>query len=87
MSKEQAYQKLKIVRGQLDGVMKMIEDDRYCIDISTQLLSLVAQIKKANADILSGHMKHCVREAYLISDEDGDNKVDEMMAVLDKYLK
>lgn len=52
---------LKTARGQIDGIMKMIEDDRYCIDISTQLMATQALLNKANKEILAEHMRHCVQ--------------------------
>ena len=54
---------LKTARGQIDGILKMVEEDRYCIDISTQLMACEAILKKANKEILGAHMKHCVHDA------------------------
>ncbi len=45
--KQKAAQKLKTVRGQIDGIIKMIEEDRYCVDISTQILSAIGLLKKS----------------------------------------
>jgi DNA-binding FrmR family transcriptional regulator len=47
---------LKTARGQLDGIVGMIEDDRYCVDISNQLLATIAILRKANAGILRAHL-------------------------------
>ena len=86
--KQKALKKLKIVRGQMDGVIRMLEDDRYCVDISTQLLAIIGQIKKANIDILNDHLKHCVTEALVSDDkEEGEEKINEIINVIDKYIK
>ena len=85
--KEKALRKMKIVRGQMDGVIRMIEEDRYCIDISTQLLALIGQIKKANMDILNDHLKTCVATAIESDGEDKEEKLNEISYILDKYLK
>ena len=61
--KQQALQALKTARGQIDGIIKMIEDGRYCIDISNQILASSAMLKRANLLILKQHMNHCVLEA------------------------
>ena len=61
--KKQAMQALKTVRGQIDGIIHMIEDGRYCIDISNQIFAASAILKRANLLILKQHMNHCVREA------------------------
>lgn len=55
--------KLKIARGQIDGILQMIEDDRYCVDISNQLLATQALLKRANQQIVQAHIQNCVREA------------------------
>ena len=83
--KKQVTRLLKTARGQIDGILKMIEDDRYCIDISTQLMATQAILKRANKEIIGAHMKHCVHDA--IESQDADQKINEMMTVLDKLLK
>ena len=80
--KEKTLRKLKIARGQLDGIMKMIEDDRYCVDISTQLMSTLSLLKNVNREILQAHIRSCVREA-LESDRENP-KLEEALAVLEK---
>ena len=61
--KDTTLRKLKIARGQLDGIMRMIEEDRYCVDISTQLMSTLSLLKNVNREILQAHIRSCVREA------------------------
>ena len=76
---------LKTARGQLDGILKMVEDDRYCMDISTQLLATEAMLNKVNKEILTAHLKHCVSHAE--TQEERDQKVDELVSMLSKLLK
>ena len=54
---------LKTARGQMDGIIKMVEENRYCIDISQQLMATEAILNRANKEILAAHLKHCVQEA------------------------
>ena len=54
---------LKTARGQMDGIIKMVEEDRYCIDISTQVMATEAMLNRANKEILTAHLKHCVNTA------------------------
>lgn len=61
--KARATKLLKTARGQLDGILKMVEDDRYCIDISQQLMATEAILNKVNKEILTAHLKHCVSNA------------------------
>lgn len=76
---------LKTARGQLDGILKMVEENRYCIDISQQLMATEAMLKRVNKEILTAHLKHCVSEAK--SDVERAQKVEEFSATLDKILK
>ncbi|WP_027631777.1 metal-sensing transcriptional repressor [Clostridium hydrogeniformans] len=82
--RKKALQALKTARGQIDGIVKMLEDDRYCIDVSNQIIAAGAQLKRANMIILENHMNHCVKEAFL--HESGEEKVKELMQVLDKLI-
>ncbi|MBS4026207.1 MAG: metal-sensing transcriptional repressor [Clostridia bacterium] len=85
--KEVALNKLKTVRGQVDGIIKMIEDDRYCVDISTQILSIIGLLKKANIDVLNGHIRTCVSDAILQGEDQGEAKIEEIINIIDKYIK
>lgn len=76
---------LKTARGQLDGILKMVEDDRYCIDISQQLMATEAILNKANKEILTAHLKCCVNQAS--TQEEKEEKIDELVAMLGKILK
>lgn len=85
--KDNAALKLKTVRGQIDGILRMIENDRYCVDISTQVLSAIALLKKANIDVLNSHIRTCVKDAILEGEEEGDEKIEEIINIIDKYIK
>lgn len=67
--KDKVTQLLKTARGQLDGLLKMIEDDRYCIDISNQLLATQAILRNVNKEILHAHLNGCVEEAFEKDDQ------------------
>lgn len=82
--KDKVSRLLKTARGQLDGILKMIEEDRYCIDISHQLMATEAILKKANKEILTEHLKCCVRNAQ--TEEEKDEKIEELVAMLGKIL-
>ena len=83
--KKQVTRLLKTARGQIDGILKMIEEDRYCIDISNQIMACEAILKRANKEVLGAHMKHCVHDA--INSDDQDKKIEEMIKILDTLLK
>lgn len=85
--KDTALKKLKTVRGQVDGIIRMIEDDRYCVDISVQLLSTIGLLKKANIDVLNAHIRTCVADAILEGEDQGEEKINEIITIIDKYIK
>jgi len=87
VEKVQVMNLLKTVKGQIEGIIKMLEDDRYCVDISKQILSVQGLLKKANLKIIDQHIKHCVRAAFSEGEAAGNQKVDEIIYLLDKYLK
>ena len=76
---------LKTARGQIDGILKMVEEDRYCLDVSNQLMATQSILKKANRMVLRAHMDCCVREA--ISSEDTEAKLAELATLLDKLAE
>lgn len=76
---------LKTARGQLDGILKMVEENRYCIDISQQVMATEAILNRVNREILSAHLKHCVNEAE--TPQEREEKVDEFISTLGKILK
>lgn len=79
---------LKTARGQLDGIMKMVEEDRYCVDISNQLSATQAILSKANREILHAHLQGCVREAFEEGDDqDKSRKINEIIAIIDRLDK
>lgn len=84
-NKDQVLNLLKTSRGQLDGITKMVEDGRYCVDISKQILAVQALLKKANLAIIDNHIKSCVKQAFC--EGHGEEKVDEIISLLDKYVK
>lgn len=73
---------LKTAKGQIEGIIKMIEEDRYCIDVSNQLLATQAILKKVNQEILSEHLYHCVISA--IGEEDVIDKMNELDMIIKK---
>ena len=75
---------LKTARGQVDGILKMVEEDRYCMDISHQLMATEAILNKANKEILTAHLKSCVTNAK--TDEEREEKVDELVTMLGKIM-
>ncbi|MGB4187438.1 MAG: metal-sensing transcriptional repressor [Limnochordia bacterium] len=87
MRSDQQYviKMLKTARGQIDGLIKMVEDDRSCIDIAHQIMAVQAVLRKVSKEVLHGHLNHCVKEAFTAGA--AQEKIDEVMAVIDQLLK
>ena len=82
--KKKVTRLLKTARGQIDGIIKMVEDDRYCVDISHQLMAAQSMLKKINKEVLTAHLKACVKNAE--SEEERDRKIEELINTFDKLM-
>ena len=76
---------LNTVKGQIEGIINMINDDKYCIEISNQILASIAILKKANIEILEAHLNHCVVNAETF--EERKEKMEEVSDILKKVAK
>ena len=76
---------LKTARGQIDGLIKMVDDDRYCMEISHQLLAVQAILRKADREVVKAHLQSCVREAFAEGKE--EEKIDEIINLVEKLTK
>lgn len=84
--KKKISKRLKIISGQIDGILKMIEEDRYCLDISNQLMAVSSALKSVNVEILKAHLEFCVADS-LSSNENSNKKIEEMINVIQKLGK
>jgi len=84
-TKDQLQTRLRRVEGQVRGIEKMVEDDRYCIDILTQISAIQAALDKVALGLLDGHVRHCVAEAA----EDGrsEEMSTELMAAVGRLMR
>jgi CsoR family transcriptional regulator, copper-sensing transcriptional repressor len=85
LAKSSVLKRLKRIEGQVRGLSRMVEDDRYCIDIVTQLSAARAALRKAEEEILADHVSHCVEHA-IASGNKGEQrrKVSELIDVLSR---
>lgn len=86
-SRKKARKKLSLAKGQIEGIIAMLDDERYCVDISTQLLAVIGMLKSANIDILKGHTMSCVKDSFSENIESGEEKLEEMLSLIMKQLK
>ena len=83
--KKKTKRLLNTAKGQIDGILKMIDEDKYCIDISNQLLASIAILKKVNNEILEAHLNNCVVNAS--TKEEKLEKMKEVSDILKKVSR
>jgi DNA-binding FrmR family transcriptional regulator len=83
IAKSLVLKRLRRIEGQVRGLARMVEDDRYCIDIVTQLSAVRAALRRAEEEILADHLAHCVEDAIASGNKtEQRRKVAELSAVL-----
>ena len=79
---------LKTAGGQIEGIIRMIEEKKYCIDVSNQIMAAQAILSRVNKEVLNAHLHSCVLSSVESgSGEERRQKMDEIAAVLDKLIK
>ena len=82
-AKAETLKRLNRIAGQVRGLAGMVEDDRYCIDIVTQIAAVRAALRRVEESVLRDHVNHCVRHAIASGDKaEQEQKVAELMDVL-----
>lgn len=77
--------RLKRIEGQVRGIQKMIDEDRYCVDVLVQISAINAALKKVGFSLMERHTKHCVSHA--VKSGDGEAAIDELMDVMKQFSK
>lgn len=73
------------IRGQIEGIERMIEEGRYCIDIVTQIRSVIAALKSAEGVVMERHVRHCVKDAIEASNpRQTEEKISELLTLFQK---
>jgi DNA-binding FrmR family transcriptional regulator len=81
--KTSCLKRLKRIEGQIRGLAGMVEDDRYCIDVVTQIAAAKAALRRVEEEILRDHVAHCVEHAITSGDKaDQRRKIAELMDVI-----
>ncbi len=87
-TKAAVLKRLNRIEGQVRGLSRMVEDDRYCIDIMTQISAVSAALRNAEEKILGDHLTHCVEHAIASGDKnDQRKKISEIIEVLGRSTR
>lgn len=84
--RDDLLRRLKRIEGQVRGIQKMIEDDRYCVDILVQVAAIKSAVNQVGLSILESHTRGCVADA-LTNQDHGNEKIDELMDVIRQFTK
>lgn len=85
--RDELQQRLRRIEGQVRGLQRMIDEDRYCIDVLTQISSATRALEGVATSMLDDHVKHCVRDAIDQGADAADEKVDEALAVIHRLIR
>jgi DNA-binding FrmR family transcriptional regulator len=87
ITRDDYLKRLRRIEGQVRGLQAMIEEDKYCIDVLTQIASVTKALQGVGLGLLDEHIRHCVREAADADEHEGDQKVEEAVAAVARLLK
>ena len=85
--KEKLQNRLKRIEGQVRGIQRMVEEEAYCVDILTQIGSVVSASEKVATILLKDHVEHCVRESIEKGGLEADEKIEELTAAVERFLQ
>jgi CsoR family transcriptional regulator, copper-sensing transcriptional repressor len=83
--KQKVVNRLKRIEGQVRGIQKMVEEDRYCVDILVQITAINSALKNVGMEVLERHTHHCVSGA--IQSGNGHEAIDELMKVFNQFSR
>jgi CsoR family transcriptional regulator, copper-sensing transcriptional repressor len=84
--KDDLQKRLRRVEGQVRGIQKMIDEDRYCVDILVQIAAIKSALQQVGLTLLESHTRGCVVDA-ITNHTDGNAKIDELMDVIRQFTK
>lgn len=85
--RDELQTRLKRIEGQVRGLQRMLDEDRYCIDVLTQISSTTRALQGVATAMLDDHVRHCVREAIDAGADEADAKVEEALEVVHRLIK
>ena len=87
LSKDDYLSRLRRIEGQVRGLQRMIDQDKYCIDVLTQISSVSKALQGVGIGLLDEHIRHCVKDAVEAGGQAGDAKIDEATAAIARLLR
>jgi DNA-binding FrmR family transcriptional regulator len=85
--KESNLKRLRRIEGQVRGIQRMVEEERYCADVLTQISSVQEALRAVGREVLRNHLKHCATEAIRASDSDAEHMYDELVGLMYTHVR
>lgn len=85
--KDRNLKRLRRIEGQVRGLQKMVEDDRYCADILTQISSVQEALRAVGRELMRNHLKHCATKAIKTGPEEAEGMYDELIELIYKHSR
>jgi DNA-binding FrmR family transcriptional regulator len=79
--------RLRRIEGQVRGLQKMVEDDRYCADVLTQISSVHEALRSVAKELMRNHLKHCAASAIRAGNDEADAMYDELVELMHKHMR
>jgi DNA-binding FrmR family transcriptional regulator len=87
MDKDNLLGRLRRIEGQVRGVAQMVDDERYCIDILTQVAAITKALQSVSVGLFDDHLRHCVADAVAAGGAEADRKLTEATAAVQRLLQ
>lgn len=87
MHKDAVQRRLRRIEGQVRGIQRMVDDDAYCIDVLTQISAVNRALQSVAVGLMHDHLGHCVTDAVRSGEAEGEAKVSEATAAIERLLK
>ena len=85
--KERNLKRLRRIEGQVRGLQKMVEEDRYCADVLTQISSVHEALRSVGRELMRNHLKHCASTAIRAGSEEAEQMYDELVELMYKHAR
>ncbi len=85
--KDDYLKRLRRIEGQARGLQRMVDEEKYCIDILTQISAMTSALHSVSIGLLEEHMQHCVVDAARAGDDEAREKVEEAVSAISRLVK
>lgn len=85
--KDRNLKRLRRIEGQVRGIQKMVDEDRYCADIMTQLSAVQQALRGVGRELMRNHLKHCAASAIRLGDDQAEAMYDELVDLMYKHVR